>query len=346
MRVDRLFTPFSFQRSRGALSVYDYQIKDIVTDPACASAQTVYVCVRTPLCDGHVGAAEAYARGCRCFVAARGLGLPPDAAVYTTEEPSVYLGELAARCFGYPARSLTVFGITGEVGKTSVADTLTCLLRQAGHKVATLTTDGFDVDGEFQKAGYVAPNAADVQRMLRAARRAGAAFAVIELSSYMLSQNVHKSIPFAALLQTAPPQEDDTVRRHGAADYRRAKDILIACGAPLLFLPYGTEATTARSRVLYMGQTGDVTGTQAKTVLREDACGTSFRLGYQGEEFEVFYPVVGDFAVKNATAAAALALAAGLPPSKIAQGLAHSAPIGRLEQIYASGDRCIFLDDL
>lgn len=344
MRVERLFTPFSFRRSRGALSVYDYQIKDVVTDPACASSQTVYVCVRTPLCDGHGGVAEAYARGCRCFLAARGLGLPPDAAVYTTEDPSMYLGELAARCFGYPARSLTVLGITGEVGKTSVADTLTRLLREAGHKVATLTTDGFDVDGAFQKAGYVAPNAADVQRMLRSARRAGAAFAVVELSAYMLSQNAHKSIPFAALLQTAPLREGDTVRRHSAADYRRIKEILITCGAPLLFLPYGTEATTERSRVLYIGQAGDVTGTQAETVLREDVCGTRFHLGYQGEKFEVFYPVVGDFAVKNATAAAALALAAGLPPGDIARGLAHSAPIGRLEQIYASGGRRIFLD--
>ena len=80
LRVERLFAPFRFARSKGALSVYDLNIKDVVTDPATANANTVYVCVPTPLGDGHSGAAVAYANGCRCFLAARGLGLREDAA--------------------------------------------------------------------------------------------------------------------------------------------------------------------------------------------------------------------------------------------------------------------------
>ena len=136
MRADKLFAPFPFERSRGALSAYDLHIKDVVTVASEAGADTVYVCLKTPISDGYRDAVRAYAGGCRCFVASRGLGLPEDAAVYLTEDPEFYLGDLAARCLGYPARELVVFGVTGTHGKTSVIDTASALLRQAGKRVA------------------------------------------------------------------------------------------------------------------------------------------------------------------------------------------------------------------
>ena len=346
MRVERLFAPFRFTRSKGALSVYDLNIKDVVTDPAAANANTVYVCVPTPLGDGHSGAAAAYANGCRCFLAARGLGLREDAAVYTAEEPEAHLGALAARCFGYPARSLTVFGITGTHGKTSVADTLAGLLRRAGKRFALLTTDGTEINGVFEPAPPTAVNAADVQRMLRAARRKRAEFAIVEFSAYMLAHHAEKSIPFAAVLLTDLAPRHIGKRMHGDfASYWAAKKKLLECPSPLVFLPEPIEDLDTKGRVLCYGDTGDIVAQNTELLHDgEQQLGTSFSLTYKRKTEEIFYPVIGDFATRNATAAAALALAAGLSLAEIARGLSGTAPIGRMECIYASNGVLVFLD--
>ncbi len=345
MRVEKLLAPFSFSRTRGALSVYDLEIKDVVTSPRAADAATVYVCLRTPLGDGHGGAAEAYAKGCRCFLAARGLGLPEDAAVYVTDEPEAYLGELAARCFGYPARGLTVFGITGTHGKTSVADTVAALMRKAGKSVAVMTSDGIEVGGCFTPTVTAPPNAADIQRVLRAARRKRADLVILELSAYMLAHYAEKSIPFAAVLLTdlAPRHIGDGTHRDFAA-YRAAKEKLLSCGAPLTFLPTAPSALSATGRVLTFGDMGDIAVQNAHVEERDRQIGTAFSLTYEGQTLNAFYPNVGECAAENAAAATALALASGLSLSKIAELLPEAAPVGRLECIYTPNGARIFLD--
>ncbi len=345
MRADRLFAPFHFRRSKGALKVYDFKIKDIVTSPDRASAETVYVCVRTPIFDGYQGAFFAYAKGCRCFVATRGLGLPDDAAIYITEDPEAQLGALAARCFGYPARSLTVLGITGTHGKTSVAYTLASLLTHAGRKVAVLTTDGIDVGGVFTKAGATAPNAADIQRMLRAARRKGTELAIVEFTAYMLSHHAANHIPFAAVLLTdLAPRHIGKGLHPDFVSYRAAKERLLQSGAPLVLLPETYQAPLVQGNIVRYGAGGDITWCDVHTQNTENALGTAFTLSYRGENAEVFYPVVGDFAVNNATAAAALALAVGLSLGDITAGLSTAVPTGRLECILSSGGARVFAD--
>lgn len=330
-RADKLFSPFPFQRSRGALGVYDLKIKDVVTDPAAADIGTAYVCVRTPLFDGHDHASQAYANGCRCFVATRGLGLPQDAAVYITEDPEAYLGDLAARCFGYPARSLTVIGVTGTHGKTSVAYTLASVLEKAGRKVALLTSDGVEIDGVFSASGAVAPNAADIERMLYAARRKGAEIAILEFSSYMLMHKAEKSIPFAAILLTTPTLEDGMQR-------------LLCSGAPLVFVPSGTPYVETKGRLLCYGGKGDIAFGDARTESENNRLGTAFSLTYNGENVPVFYPVVGDFAAHNAAAAAALALSMGISFENIAASLSLAQPAGRLECIFRENGARVFVD--
>jgi len=345
MRADKLFSPFAFERSRGALSVYDLNIKDIVTAPEDADAATVYVCLRTPLGDGHRGAAEAYARGCRCFLAARGLGLPEDAAVYLAKDPEAHLGELAARCFGYPARSLTVFGITGTHGKTSVVDTASAVLRRAGKRVATLTTDGFALGDTFRTSSHIPPNAADIQRFLRAARRDKAEFVFLEFSAYMLAHHAEKSIPFAAVLLT-----DLTSSCVGEGmwrdfeSYRATKAKLLSCGAPLTVLPEELSYLSATGRALTVGHTGDIGVENVRIGEREGQLGTAFSLTFEGQTAYAFYGNVGMGAAQNAAAATALALAAGLSLAEIAAALPFSAPVCRLECVYTKDGARIFLD--
>ena len=341
MKLENFMRDFAFSRRRGALYTYDLDIKKIATVPEKADASSIYVAVKTPLFDGARGAVAAYRRGCRVFVSARVLDLPPDAAEFYTESPQNTLSAMAAKCYGACLKGLTVIGVTGTHGKTSVVESLAALLRQSGRRVSTLSTDGITSGKQFIPHQGNAPDAIDVWEFLCMARADKAEFAILEFSSYMLAQNVHVSIPFAALLLTDyMPCHIGTVHDSEAA-YRAAKQSLFQTKAPLALLPFGCEAITAGGRVVRYGREGEI---RLKEAIPVGCDGVSVTLSLGGEEIRFFYPMVGDFAYQNALAVAALAFAVGLSPTAIATGMPMAVPAGRLERLYAENGKQIYLD--
>jgi UDP-N-acetylmuramyl pentapeptide synthase len=113
---------------------FEYMEADIarvVTRAEEAASDTLYLCLRTAVRDGALGAMRAYENGCRLFLSERDLLLSKNAAVLVVDSTAALSGVLAAKLLGYPARRLTVLGITGSAGKTSVADTDTTILHRA-----------------------------------------------------------------------------------------------------------------------------------------------------------------------------------------------------------------------
>lgn len=326
------------------------EIERVTTDPRQADEKTLFVCARFATGDGHNNVNVAYTAGCRLFLAEHSLpSLPDDAAVMVVENTKKLLGELAARCYGHPARSLTVFGITGSTGKSTIAHTLTALLRRTGHAVASLTTDGIDINGEMRPSGSVVPNGADIQAILKEFLDTGIEFAVLEFSAYMLEHHAHIAIPFTALLLT---NFDPTHKGNGLYsdpdDYRAVKASLFECDAPFLAFPanfadFSVNADSAR-RLLF-GKSGDLQATNMKPFSEKKGFGMRFELFLKNGEKEcVSLPVPGDNAVQNALAVASLAMIAGLSLKEIATELSHFKPYGRLECVGACEGRHVYVD--
>ncbi len=325
------------------------KVSSVTARPSEADADALFVCVRTALFDGHDAAAAVYGAGCRLFLARHSLPLPADALVLLTEEPEALLGELAARCLGHPARRLTVFGVTGTAGKTTVVQMTATLLARTGHKVATLTTDGEQIGRACSPAGNVVPDAVDIQRFLRRAADAGATFAILELSSYMLAQKSAFSIPFAAVLLTNLwPEHIGNGEHASAEDYFAAKASLVtSANAPFCVLPtdHAELARPPRGRCLFHGEGGDLAAQSMEPYADETGLGTHFTLCTPtGEKVPVSLPVAGDFMVENAVCAASLAMIAGLTPVEIAAGLSACAPCGRMACVAARAGRYILTD--
>ena len=96
-------------------------IERVVCDSREAAPETLFVCIRGFTGDGHAYAARAYAAGCRAFLAEAALALADDAAVVYTDNTRRALAQVSAAFFGFPARDMTVIGITGTKGKTTTA---------------------------------------------------------------------------------------------------------------------------------------------------------------------------------------------------------------------------------
>lgn len=322
------------------------KIENIATSPLTVSKNSVFVCTRTALRDGHYSAEEAYHRGCRVFVAERGLALPKEAAVFLAEDTEAALALLCARLWGPLPEDMRVFGITGTHGKSSVALLTAGLLRRVGKDVAVLTGDGADNGKEFIPAGAAVPDAADLWRFLYRCRANGAKYVVIELSAYMLKHQTAREIPFHATLLTdlAPHHIGPGMHRDFAA-YCSSKSALFVPPAQLAYLPPGLDAVlNVKIPMTYYGDTRVLSLTDVGAAVQGGVHGRGLTLHGNGQSYAIFHPVPGDFACRNAEAAAVLAREAGLTLAEIAEGLATVTPTGRLELIACREGRRVYLD--
>lgn len=315
----------------------ELDITDVITEPGKVSKNALYIAITTPMRDGHDGADSAYLKGCRLFLAERELTLPPDAAVLLVKDVEAWAGPLAAKCLGNPGRSLVVFGIAGSHGKSSVALLTAAVLRQNGRRVGVVTTDGVDDGSEERPAGVTLPDAVEIQHILARFCQMGCEFAVLEFSAYQLQHRAAHGIPFDALLLTdATPAHIGRGEFCREGDYFEALHKLFDEPAPLTLLPDVDLPFGVQGHTVHFGRFGAV-GCQALEPMPY-AC--RFRLAYDGEAYEITHPVPGDFAMYNATASAALALAADLPLSTIAASLSALTVPFRMERVAPQ----IFLD--
>ena len=333
-------------RLRGNSAVMRENVCGVTADPAKACAGFLLVCTRTPLRNGHAHVAAAYSAGCRAFLVDQWVELPDDAVILEVEDAERLLGELAARFWDHPARELTVIGLTGTAGKTSVAHTLTALLSGAGYRVGSVTTDGVRLGPELRPAGNIVPDAAELQRILREFRDAGITHAVLEFSAYMLVHKAAFSIPFAVLLLTnlweahiGPGEFKDH------QSYTEAKLSLLRCGAPVTVLPTSMGDLPVTGKCLTFGEAGDTCVCGKEPYADGEGLGTRFDLVLlNGEKVAVSLPVPGDFAIENALAAATVAAALGLAPQRIAACLSMFRPRGRMECVSYARQRYVFVD--
>jgi UDP-N-acetylmuramoyl-L-alanyl-D-glutamate--2,6-diaminopimelate ligase len=323
------------------------EIGGITADSRAVVPGMLYAAVRGSQADGHRFVPDAVRRG---------------AAVVMVETPQAAGGpELlvrdgrrallaAARAwYGDPARSLTLVGVTGTNGKTTTTGLVRHLLNGAGHAGSIGTLGAFDGAGRevASTAGSLTtPGIADLQATLAALRDRGVTHVAMEASSHALEQGRLDGLTFAAGIFTNLTR--DHLDYHGTMEaYLAAKlrlsGYLALNGVEVVNLddPVWREMPRRNGRVTFgLDPAADLRATGV--VL--DAAGSRFRLEGRWGGAEVALPLLGDFNVSNALAAAACALALGQPLRDVAARLTATPQVpGRMERI--AERPCVVLRD-
>jgi UDP-N-acetylmuramoyl-L-alanyl-D-glutamate--2,6-diaminopimelate ligase len=107
-------------------------------------------------------------------------------------------GIAAVLFYRYPARRLTVIGVTGTDGKTTTISLIYHLLTKAGFKSAMITTVGAKIgDKDYDNGFHVTtPDAWTLQKYLRQAVKDGVTHVALEVSSHSIDQHRVVGIPF------------------------------------------------------------------------------------------------------------------------------------------------------
>ncbi len=134
------------------------------------------------------------------------------------------LSYLADLWYKHPSHQITVIGVTGTKGKSTVTELIARILETEGYTVASLSTIQFKIAGESKRNLYkmTMPGRFFVQRFLRQAVTAGCTHAVIEMTSEGAKQFRHRYIELDALIFTNLTPEH--IESHGSfQNYKEAK---------------------------------------------------------------------------------------------------------------------------
>ncbi|MBI5405051.1 MAG: UDP-N-acetylmuramyl-tripeptide synthetase [Candidatus Kerfeldbacteria bacterium] len=261
-----------------------------------------------------------------------------------------------AAVFRHPSRRLTVIGITGTSGKTTVGILLQAILERADIPSALASSAVFAVrnrqavnDTKMTMLGRWR-----LQRFLRSALKAGCTHVIVETTSEGLAQNRHLGIDYdvAALTNLSP----EHLESHGSfAAYQSAKERLFHIltltarkpGVPkVIVVNADDEAAPSFLRhaadkyvtFTLQGTTHAQAESVTATSIKLSPAGSTFVLTANSGSARVELGLLGRMNVENALAASAVAYALGLPVETIADGLGTVRAIpGRLEFFRAGG---------
>jgi len=93
--------------------------------------------------------------------------------------------------YRFPARKLTVIGVTGTDGKTTTTNLIFHILKEGGKKVSMISSVNAVIGERKCETGFhvTTPAPQDIQKYLAQAVKAGSQYFVLESSSHGLSQN-------------------------------------------------------------------------------------------------------------------------------------------------------------
>ena len=119
---------------------------------------------------------------------------------------------LAALRYGFPARKLTVIGITGTDGKTTTVAMTGHILENAGLQISILSTAFVRINGKerWNETQKTSPSPFYVQKFLSECVHAGCSHAILEISSHGLVQKrVSFTWPTVAAITHLSPEHLD-----------------------------------------------------------------------------------------------------------------------------------------
>lgn len=233
---------------------------------------------------------------------------------------------LANVIYGFPARKLTVIGVTGTDGKTTTVNMIYQILKAAGLKVSIISTINAVVGGEVLDTGFhvTSPDAFTVQKLLKKALDAGGEYAVLEVTSHGLDQYRFWGVRFRVGVVTNIT--------HDHLDYHRTLDGYTRAKLKLL--------RSAPFAVINHNLAGEV---------RNWYSGKLITFGLRGEftqdKYKLRLKIPGEYNIENALAALAVAKILGIDTKVSQKSLENFEGLeGRMQGVKNDRGIRIFID--
>lgn len=275
-----------------------------------------------------------------------------DAVELFVDDLKQWIGVIADRFFHSPSGDISVIGITGTNGKTSVANYLADFLLSDGVATGIIGTLGYGMPAEgkstIQLTTHTTPNVVDVHRYLAALRDKGAKCVAMEVSSHGLEQGRVDAVQFEGAVYTNLSR--DHLDYHGSMkEYAHAKRKLFQSkGLRFAVInsddPYAKDMKSALSSHVELVCYGIESPADVEAQNIEFLSGIKASVTTPLGEIRIDSRLMGRFNLSNLLAVIAVAVAKRRPLSSL-ERVNQLLPVkGRMEMLHVPGQPTVVID--
>lgn len=359
MKLARLINncPGILSEYREISSVLDMDITHITLDSRQCRPGSLFIAAKGLEADGHDYIENAFKNGANCVIAQELT--TPDKPVLQVDNSRLAAAIVAAEFYHHPSRDMTLIGITGTNGKTTITWILESILQSAGFNAGVIGTVNIRYNGNEFDNPLTTPDAVILQKTLAEMKAAGITHVIMEASSHGLDLYRVDGCRFNVGVFTNLTQDHldyhddlndyfDCKKRlfsqflsPDAPAYNQAENgvavinIDDAHGQEIFnSLDYARLAVSTKQKADILAS--DIT---------DDINGLSASIQMSNIQFSCCSSLTGLFNLENMLCATGAAVALGIEANHIKTGLqnCHTIP-GRLQKITNDIDRHIFID--
>ena len=304
----------------------------------------IFIAVRGLQVDGHDYVARAVDKGATAVIVeiGRHINVPKGCVLIEVDDTQKTLGKIAHAFQGHPTARMSVFGVTGTNGKTSIAFLMESIFRAAGYSPGLIGTVEYRYEDRCETSSQTTPTQIKLASLMKNMADAGVDALSMEVSSHAIDQQRIEGIKFDVGLFTNLTQ--DHLDYHRDMDvYREVKkrfftQYLLPLNAIAVF---NIDNEVGRSFAIDYTGPKMTYGIRANADVKalhfeSDMRGTRIELNVGAEDITVHSRLIGKFNVSNITGAVAAAHAFGISPEQIRKGITDLECVpGRFEQVTA-----------
>jgi UDP-N-acetylmuramoyl-L-alanyl-D-glutamate--2,6-diaminopimelate ligase len=330
-------------------------VRGVTHDSRLVEEGRIFVAVPGAGTDGNRYVADAIRKGAVAIISEKERASVSEGVAWIkVPDARKTLGPVSAVVYGDPSSRLTLVGITGTNGKTTLTYLLEEIITRAGGNPGVVGTVTYRWGGRERPAAHTTPEATELQAILSEMADDGVTHAIIEASSHGLVQGRLDGCRFDLGIFTNLSRDHLDFHRD-MEDYFQAKRVLFtrllpessksgAAAAVNLDDPYGLRLYREIDSIPVAGF-----GTSPECEFHPervelDPNGISATVSTPEGPVPVRSALAGSFNMLNILAATAAAVKLGLPIPAISEGIeAVRAVPGRLERV-PSDKGTIFVD--
>ncbi len=203
------------------------EINDLTLDSRQVKPGSLFFAYQGTHLDGRKFIADAMQKGARAILLdAENFKIEWQGSVPIISMPNLQkkVGEMAARFYGYPAKSMRMNGVTGTNGKTSCSHFIAASLQQLNVPCGVIGTLGSGMYGNLTAGSLTTPDAVTLQKIFAKLHAEGAEAIAMEVSSHSLDQGRINGTEFEVGIFTNLTQDHldyhGTMAAYGAAKKR------------------------------------------------------------------------------------------------------------------------------
>lgn len=328
----------------------DEEIKDIAYDSRKAGEGIIFVCLPGAFADGHKYASSAYEKGSRVFLCSKDIEVGADAVIIKVCDTRAALAHISCNFFRHPSKELSVIGITGTKGKTTVAHIVKSVLDCGNIKTGIIGTVGASYGDVILPTVNTTPESYELQKMFRLMADGGCKAVAIEVSSLGLKAHRVDGTHFSlGVFTNLYPDHIGTNEHESFEEYAYWKTQLFPmCEKAIVNIddPFSkTVKQHCKNEVItYGSENADYTLSSCEKVREGNILGMSFTYKKDGKENRYTVALPGDVNAYNSLVAVATGELFGISEQDIAKGLISVSVKGRGEIVRVSDDFTIIID--